>query len=177
MKNYGTATSSTTPFPIPARKSSESVPIPARKSSESVLIPARKSSESVKHPMNVEEHTSPSMTPAAAPLVELDCKKSTESMVIDDEITYSPAADDDHFKLIIPFDNNNVPTSEIPGAYLKTKDFNYTMQLMDDKINSLYKLCRYISDQQEKMATSLKKLVVLDELSENFWNVSYFTYL
>jgi hypothetical protein len=168
MKDYGTATSSTTPFLAPASKSSESVPIPARKSSESVPIPARKSSESVKHPMNVEEQ---------APLAELDRKKSTESMVIDDEIAYSPAADDDHFKLIIPFDNNNVPTSEIPGAYLKTKDFNYTMQLMDDKINSLYKLCRYISDQQEKTATSLKKLVALDELSENFWNVSYFTYL
>jgi hypothetical protein len=157
MKDYGTATSSTTPFLLPASKSSESVP-----------IPARKSSESVKHPMNVEEQ---------APLAELDRKKSTESMVIDDEIAYSPAADDDHFKLIIPFDNNNVPTSEIPGTYLKTKDFNYTMQLMDDKINSLYKLCRYISDQQEKTATSLKKLVALDELSENFWNVSYFTYL
>ncbi len=168
MKDYGTATSSTTPFLSPASKSSESVPIPARKSSESVPIPARKSSESVKHPMNVEEQ---------APLAELDRKKSTESMVIDDEIAYSPAADDDHFKLIIPFDNNNVPTSEIPGTYLKTKDFNYTMQLMDDKINSLYKLCRYISDQQEKTATSLKKLVALDELSENFWNVSYFTYL
>ena len=157
MKDYGTATSSTTPFLTLASKSSESVP-----------IPARKSSESVKHPMNVEEQ---------APLAELDRKKSTESMVIDDEIAYSPAADDDHFKLIIPFDDNNVPTSEIPGTYLKTKDFNYTMQLMDDKINSLYKLCRYISDQQEKTATSLKKLVALDELSENFWNVSYFTYL
>ena len=99
--------------------------------------------------MNVEEHASPSMTPAATPLAELDRKKSTESMVINDEIAYSPAADD-HFKLIIPFDNNNVPTSEIPDAYLKTKDFNYMMQLMDNKINSLYKLCRYISDQQEK---------------------------
>ena len=48
---------------------------------------------------------------------------------------------------------------------------------MDDKINSLYKLYRFISDQQEKMANSLKKLVAFDELSENFWNVSYFTYL
>src|SRR5256885_741691 len=105
MKDYGTATSSTTPFLIPARKSSESV-----------------------NPMNIEEHASPSITPAAAPLVELDRKKLTESMVIDDEIAYSPVADD-HFKLIIPFDNNNVPTSD---TYLKTKDFNYTMQLMDD---------------------------------------------
>ena len=117
------------------------------------------------------------MTPTPTLLAELGRKKSTESMVIDDDIAYSPAADDP-YNLIIPFSNNNrAPTSEISDTYLKTKDFNYTMQLMDEKINSLYKLCRYISDQQEKTATSLKKLVALDELSDNFWNVSYFTYL
>ena len=118
--------------------------------------------------MNIEE---PSMTPASAPLAELNRKKSTESMVINDDIAYEPAADGP-YKLVLPFDNKNncVPTSEIPDTYL-------TIQLMDDKINSLYKLCRFISDQQEKMANSLKKLVTLDELSENFWNVSYFTYL
>lgn len=167
MKDYGTATSSTTP----------PVPTPLSQTDSTSTIPAcRKSSESA-NPMNVEEHVLSSMTPAPAPLAELNRKKSTESMVIDDDIAYSPAADDP-FKLIIPFGNNNcVPTSEISGTYLKTKDFNYTMQLMDDKINSLYKLCRYISDQQEKTATSLKKLVALDELSDNFWNVSYFTYL
>ena len=99
-------------------------------------------------------------------------------MVIDDDIAYEPAADSP-YKLVLSFGNNNncVPTSEIPGTYLKKQDFNYTMQLMDDKINSLYKLCRFISDQQEKMANSLKKLVAFDELSENFWNISYFTYL
>jgi len=106
--------------------------------------------------MNIEE---PSMTPASAPLAELNRKKSTESMVINDDIAYEPAADGP-YKLVLPFDNNNncVPTSEIPGTYLKKQDFNYTMQLMDDKINSLYKLCRFISDQQEKMANSLKNL-------------------
>ena len=99
-------------------------------------------------------------------------------MVINNDIVYEPAADGS-YKLVLPFDNNNncVPTSEISGTFLKTKDFNYTIQLMDNKINSLYKLCRFISDQQEKTANSLKKLVALDELSENFWNVSYFTYL
>jgi hypothetical protein len=162
VKDYGTATSSTTPVPAPLSQTDSTSTIPT----------GRKSSESA-NPMNVEEHISPAPTP----LAELGRKKSTESMVIDDDIAYSPAADDP-YNLIIPFGNNNrAPTSEISDTYLKTKDFNYTMQLMDEKINSLYKLCRYISDQQEKTATSLKKLVALDELSDNFWNVSYFTYL
>ena len=80
-------------------------------------------------------------------------------MVIDDDIAYEPAADGP-YKLVLSFDNNNncVPTSEIPSTYLKKQDFNYTMQLMDDKINSLYKFCRFMSDQQEKMANLLKNL-------------------
>ena len=162
MKDYGIATSSTTPVPAPLSQNDPTSAIPA----------SRKSNESA-NPMNVEEE--PSTTPSPAPQAEFNRKKSTESMVIDDDIAYEPAADDP-YKLVIPFGNNN-PTSEIPGTYLKKQDFDYTMRLMDDKINSLYKLCRFISDQQEKTANSLKKLVALDELSENFWNVSYFTYL
>src|SRR5436190_6655 len=61
-------------------------------------------------------------------------------------------------------------------TYLMTKDFNYAMTVLDDKINSLYRLCRYIGDQQQNIANSLQKLVVLDELSEQFWNVSYLIY-
>ena len=96
MKDYGTATSSTTPV----LQICDNNTAPLSQTDLPSTIPARKSSESV-NPMNVEEHASPSMTPAAAPLAELDHKKSTESMVIDDEIAYSPAADNDHFKLII----------------------------------------------------------------------------
>ena len=33
------------------------------------------------------------------------------------------------------------------GPYLTTKDFNYTMTLLDNKINALYKLCRHIGDE------------------------------
>lgn len=120
--------------------------------------------------MIIEALGSPSMTPAPPILTH---KKSTESMVVDDDNISSPADDDSPFKLL-PLDNPDNPDNE---NHLTKKDFNYTMQLMDDKINSLYKLCRYISDQQEKMASSLKKLVSLDELSDNFWNVSYLTYL
>jgi hypothetical protein len=34
--------------------------------------------------------------------------------------------------------------------YLTIKKFNYTMNLLDSKINSIYKLLRHISDQQQK---------------------------
>ncbi|KAF0517620.1 hypothetical protein F8M41_016886 [Gigaspora margarita] len=39
-------------------------------------------------------------------------------------------------------------------------DFNYTITLLDSKINALYKLCRF-----------LRKLTMLDGLTEKFWNI------
>ena len=60
---------------------------------------------------------------------------------------------------------------------LTKEEFTYAISLLDDKINALYKLCRYISDQQQKNTSSLQKLVVADELSDNFWNVSILIYL
>src|SRR5205823_12647203 len=36
------------------------------------------------------------------------------------------------------------------GPYLTTKDFNYTITLIDNKINALYKLCRHIGDEQQE---------------------------
>ena len=59
------------------------------------------------------------------------------------------------------------------ASYLTKTDFNYSMNILDKKIISLYKLCRFTADQQQEMAKSMKKLVALDELSEDFWNVSY----
>ena len=76
----------------------------------------------------------------------------------------------DHRPLVLKQPIDKVET------YLMTKDFNYAMTVLDDKINSLYRLCRYIGDQQQNMANSLQKLVALDELSEQFWNVSYLIY-
>jgi hypothetical protein len=61
----------------------------------------------------------------------------------------------------------------MPKAYLTKEEFDYTMKLIDGKIAALYKLCRFISEQQQDNTKSLKRLVVLDELSEGFWNVSY----
>ena len=69
-----------------------------------------------------------------------------------------------------PADNSGEKKAE---TYLTARDFSYSIGLLDEKINSLYKLCRYISDQQQKNTKSLKKLVAIDELTEGFWNVSY----
>lgn len=56
----------------------------------------------------------------------------------------------------------------VAKTYLTKKEFNYTMKLFDTKINSIYKLCRYISDKQNKNSKDLKRFVTLDELSEDF---------
>lgn len=55
--------------------------------------------------------------------------------------------------------------------YLTATEFNYTMDLFNKKINSLYKLCRTIGEQQQEINRSLTKLVALDELNDEFWNV------
>ena len=59
-----------------------------------------------------------------------------------------------------------------PNSPVTLKDFNYSITLIDKKINALYEMSRYISNQQKEDSKSLKKLVALDELSEGFWNVS-----
>src|SRR5436853_167133 len=46
---------------------------------------------------------------------------------------------------------SSTPTPQTQaGPYLTTKDFNYTMTLIDNKINALYKLCRHIGDEQQE---------------------------
>jgi hypothetical protein len=47
------------------------------------------------------------------------------------------------------------------------------MSLIDNKINVLYRLCRSIGDKQHEDSATLKKLVAIDDLSDNFWNVSF----
>jgi hypothetical protein len=67
----------------------------------------------------------------------------------------------------------STPTPQTQGPYLTTKDFNYTMTLLDNKINALYKLCRHIGDEQQENSKLISKLVAVDELSDGFWNVSF----
>ena len=115
--------------------------------SVSTTPPRKKSNESFT-PMSIEDSTNALLTR----------KKSTDSMMIDIDVNSSPPPP---------------PVDLAPVQELTIKEFNYAMKMMDDKISSIYRLCRYIGDQQREMATALKKLVALDELSENFWNVSY----
>jgi len=69
---------------------------------------------------------------------------------------------------------SSTPTPQTQtGPYLTTKDFNYTMTLIDNKINALYKLCRHIGDEQQENSRLISRLVAIDELSDGFWNVSF----
>jgi len=69
---------------------------------------------------------------------------------------------------------SSTPTPQTQaGPYLTTKDFNYTMTLIDNKINALYKLCRHIGDEQQENLRLISRLVAVDELSDGFWNVSF----
>jgi hypothetical protein len=60
----------------------------------------------------------------------------------------------------------------VSKTYLTTDDFEYTIGLLEKKINAIYKLTRYIGVKQKEIEKDIKRLVALDELSEDFWNVS-----
>lgn len=123
------------------------------------------------------------------PIPEIPRKLSTESfpMSIDEDKHDSDHESDNRrepFKLVLddavassPLPNPQSLINKVGGPYLTSEEFNYTMKIMDDKINALYKLCRYIGQQQEQTTNLLKKLVAHDELSEQFWSVSYLVYL
>ena len=85
----------------------------------------------------------------------------------------------DSFELSLPKPSDLISKETVLSSkeLLTKEEFTYAISLLDDKINALYKLCRYISDQQQKNTSSLQKLVVADELSDDFWNVSILIYL
>ena len=56
--------------------------------------------------------------------------------------------------------------------YLMVKEFNYAMNALDGKVNAIYKLCRYIGDQQQKSIQDTQNVAKSDVLSDDFWNVS-----
>ena len=118
-------------------------------------------------------------------------EKSSESqdpfsLTIDDDIMYNVDDDncedrDNHNR-----DHNNRGSRNDHGDHnncddfddeelqpLTRKEFRYTMKLIDDKINSLYRLSKFMGTEQQQQAKSIKKLIAADELSEDFWNVSY----
>ncbi|CAG8776968.1 19141_t:CDS:2, partial [Rhizophagus irregularis] len=62
---------------------------------------------------------------------------------------------------------------ECDECYLTIEKFNYTMKLLDEKITLIYRLCRRISEQQRLDSQTIQRLVVVDELSDEFWNRAY----
>ena len=121
-------------------------------------------------------------SPANANARELRRRKSTEQMEIDefgrDEFLDNIDNNNLHESVTVTSRRPSQPLikKSVAKTYLTKEEFDYTMNLFDTKINSIYKLCRYIGDKQNDNSKDLKRLVALDELSEEFWNVSNLTH-
>jgi hypothetical protein len=107
---------------------------------------------------------------------ELQCQKSPEQMEID-EFGHDKYFDDDlHESVTSRRPSQTLIKKSVAKTYLTKEEFDYTIKLLNTKITSIYKLCRYIGDKQNENSKDLKRLVALDELSEEFWNVSNLTH-
>jgi hypothetical protein len=97
---------------------------------------------------------------------------------LDKEIDYYNVDDDDneeHNDNRDKSDNREpLPKPHIVEGerYLTVKEFNYAMNALDGKVNAIYKLCRYIGDQQQKSIQDTQNVAKSDVLSDDFWNVS-----
>ena len=121
-------------------------------------------------------------SPANANARELRRQKSTEQMEIDefgrDEFLDNIDNNNLHKSVTVTSRRPSQPLikKSVAKTYLTKEEFDYTMNLFDTKINLIYKLYRYIGDKQNDNSKDLKRLVALDELSEEFWNVSNLTH-
>jgi hypothetical protein len=107
---------------------------------------------------------------------ELQRQKSSEQMKID-EFGHNEYFDDDLRKSVTSRKlSQTLIKKSVAKTYLTKEKFDYMIKLLDTKITSIYKLCRYIGDKQNENSKDLKRLVALDELSEEFWNVSNLTH-
>ena len=66
-------------------------------------------------------------------------------MQVDEVFVCDEFVNDDYFDKICN-SRNKWSLRNINDEYLTTEKFNYSMNLLDKKINLLYRLCRYISD-------------------------------
>jgi hypothetical protein len=57
---------------------------------------------------------------------------------------------------------------------LTLAEFEYTVKIMNTKIDAIYRLCRFLGDEQRDIIKGVKKLVAIDELSDGFWKVFVF---
>ena len=137
--------------------------------SQDVEMEHRKSAESLASQINTE--------------TEQDSSQR-KSMEVDDHC----AREESYFDGFDSFDDESVTTGvhitshrpssqplikkSVSKTYLTTDDFEYTIDLLEKKIDAIYKLTRYISVKQKEIEKDIKRLVALNELSEDFWNVS-----
>jgi hypothetical protein len=155
----------------PPRKSLEAIPadknLQRRKSNEREFIDLEKDSMSMDSEKNDPRRKSVELAP-------MDLDKADDSR----DPYYGCFDDDDHREsvvtnVVIPRGQNSKNIPNMPKAYLTREEFENTIAMLDKKIGALYKLNRHISDQQQENTRSLNRLVALDELSGEFWNVSY----
>ena len=154
---------------------------------EDVEMQRRKSVESLASQINDTEIEQTSQRKSLESPVGLQRSKSFEQMDVD-EFDHDESSNDNNddnlhesattvisrrpSQRTSPLINKSVAKS-----YVTKEDFDYTMNLFDIKINSIYKLCKHIGEKQNENTKALKRLVALDELSDGFWNVSNLAHL
>ncbi|GBC18999.2 hypothetical protein GLOIN_2v1846469 [Rhizophagus irregularis DAOM 181602=DAOM 197198] len=98
---------------------------------------------------------------------------------LDKEIDYYNVDDDDNEEHNDNRDKSDTceplpkPHNVEGERYLTVKEFNYAMNALDGKVNAIYKLCRYIGDQQQKSIQDTQNVAKSDVLSDDFWNRVY----
>ncbi|EXX54864.1 hypothetical protein RirG_230610 [Rhizophagus irregularis DAOM 197198w] len=98
---------------------------------------------------------------------------------LDKEIDYYNVDDDDNEEHNDNHDKSDTrefllkPHNVEGERYLTVKEFNYAMNALDGKVNAIYKLCRYIGNQQQKSIQDTQNVAKSDVLSDDFWNRVY----
>ena len=149
----------------------------------------RKSVDSVAFQLNDPEMKQSPMrrksleSPANATGTTVHRKKSVELMEIDRDEYFDIDNDNQHESVTAEVHisprrlSQPLVKKSVGRTYITKEEFDYTMNLFDMKITSIYKLCKYIGDKQNENSKALKRLVALDELSEEFWSVSNLKHL
>ena len=147
--------------------------LPINLSQTSVDMVRRKSNESLSSDVNMAQRKS---NESLSSDVNMAQRKSTEKEPMYMEL------DNDYFDNNLPGGPTKDRVSTTPqgpafATNLTKEEFDYTMGLFDAKITSLYKLCKFIGNKQQENSKALRRLVALDELSDDFWNVSNLIHL
>jgi len=155
---------------LPTNLSQSSVDMVRRKSNESltsdVTMVRRKSNESLMSDVTMGQRKS---NKSLSSDINVAQRKSKE-------LTYMEL-DNDYFDNNLSGPTKTTPRGPASATNLTKEEFDYTMGLFDAKITSLYKLCKFIGNKQQENSKALRRLVALDELSDDFWNVSNLIHL